>query len=134
DLLTVCGYRLINRGPRNSYRETTDEGPPFQAGGFFLGLTSRRAAGDQRPQARRAVRAPRPACQGCARYYVVGAPDILRGCAARRSWPEGLIAGLSLMITSAPNEKCCRRLQRTAPARSGRAARLQKPPAKKKVP
>src|SRR5882762_10475434 len=66
---------------------------------------------------------PQPACQGCARYCVVGALDILRGCAARRSWPEGLIADLLLMITSALNGKTCRRLQRTAPARGGRAAR-----------
>jgi hypothetical protein len=41
-----------------------------------------------------------------ARYCAVGAPDILRGCAARRSLPEGLIADLSLMITSAPDEFC----------------------------
>src|SRR5882762_7692341 len=106
----------------------------------FFAFTSRRAAGDRRLQARRAARAPQPACQGCARYCAVGALDILRGCAARRSWPEGLIADLSLMITSALNGKTCRRLQRTAPARGGRAARLQtasqecKPPAKKKVP
>src|SRR6267378_2922548 len=62
----------------------------------FFAFTSHRAAGDRRRQA----------CQGCARYCAVGAPDILRGCAARRSLPEGLIADLSLMIASAPDEFC----------------------------
>src|SRR6266852_3192606 len=72
----------------------------------FFAFTSHRAAGDRRLPARQAARAPRPACQGCARYCAVGAPDILRGCAARRSLPEGLIADLSLVITSAPDEFC----------------------------
>src|SRR6266446_6197799 len=68
----------------------------------FFAFTNRRAAGDRRLQARRAARAPQPACQGCARYCAVGVLDILRGCAARRSLPEGLIADLSLMITRHP--------------------------------
>src|SRR5712664_2735704 len=39
------------------------------------------------------------------------------------SWPEGMLFRIMLS-----------RLQRTAPARGGRAARPQKPPARKKVP
>src|SRR6267142_972712 len=93
--------------------------PPLQAQRScpysFFAFTSRRAAGDRRLQARRAARAPQPACQGCARYCAVGALDILRGCAARRSLPEERIADLSLMITSAPNENFVRRPQTTAP-------------------
>src|SRR5882672_9539916 len=103
-MIRVCRRVLKHQGPARCEQlggfYLAEEG----AGGFFLGLTSRCAAGDPRPRARRAVRAPQPACQGYARYCAVGALNILRGCAARRSWPEGLIADLSLMITSAPNE------------------------------
>jgi hypothetical protein len=85
-LLVLTRFLYANRYPlrwKTLPNDAAKRFPPRAHNTF----RTRRAAGDERPQVRQAVRAHQPASQGCARYCAVGALDILQGCTARRSWP-----------------------------------------------